>query len=68
MQEEVVPEDSLLFACPKCGTRLMRGKLIIGCVLQCIKCKRTWLVEMDANTSRVAVEKTRPAQGMNRRL
>lgn len=48
MQEDAIPEEVLISTCPKCGTRLMSGKIIIGGLLQCAKCKRHWQVEMDA--------------------
>ncbi|MCD8191158.1 MAG: hypothetical protein LUD78_13255 [Clostridiales bacterium] len=49
MQEETIPENFVISTCPQCGTRLMCGKVIISGLLQCSRCKRHWLVEMDAD-------------------
>ena len=35
--------------CPKCGTRLMCGKIIVIVYHQCPKCKRHWVIEMEHN-------------------
>ena len=58
MQEDTTTEGVLISTCPKCGTRLMSDKIIIGGLLQCAKCKRHWQVEMDAD--RLIVKKSPP--------
>ena len=35
--------------CPKCGTRLMCGKIIVTGYHQCPKCRRHWVIEMERN-------------------
>ncbi|MCD7864983.1 MAG: hypothetical protein LUG54_03010 [Clostridiales bacterium] len=47
MQNENIQDELIISTCPKCGTRLMSGKLLVGGMLQCAKCKRHWMVEMD---------------------
>ena len=59
MQEDAIPEEVLISTCPKCGTRLMSGKIIIGGLLQCAKCKRHWQVDAGG----VIVRKSPPNAG-----
>ena len=35
--------------CPKCGTRLMCGRIIVTGYQQCPKCKRHWIIELEHN-------------------
>jgi len=56
MPNENLQDELIISTCPKCGTRLMSGRLIVGGMLQCAKCKRYWQVEMDAD--QVTVRKT----------
>ncbi len=35
--------------CPKCGTRLMCGRIIVMGYHQCPKCRRHWVIEMERN-------------------
>lgn len=33
--------------CPRCGTRLMYGKIIVTGLLKCVKCNRHWVIQME---------------------
>ena len=35
--------------CPRCGSRLMYGKIIVTGLLKCSKCSRHWVVQMEKN-------------------
>ena len=35
--------------CPKCGTRLMCGIIIVTGYHQCPKCRQHWVIEMERN-------------------
>ena len=35
--------------CPKCGTQLMCGRIIVMGYHQCPKCRRHWVIEMERN-------------------
>ena len=35
--------------CPRCGTRLMCGKIIVTGYHRCSKCKRHWVIEIEKN-------------------
>ena len=45
MQKEL-RTDLNVSNCPKCGTRLMCGIVIITGFHQCPKCKRHWVIQM----------------------
>lgn len=60
MQNDVIPGKVLISSCPCCGTRLMSGRIIVGGVLQCSKCKSHWLVEMNADAYKVTIKRSQP--------
>ena len=35
--------------CPRCGTRLMCGKIIVTGLQKCSKCNRHWVIQMEKN-------------------
>ena len=35
--------------CPKCGTRLMCGKIIVTGLHKCSKCNRHWVIQIERN-------------------
>ena len=35
--------------CPRCGSRLMYGKIIVTGLLKCSKCRRHWVIQMKKN-------------------
>ena len=35
--------------CPRCGSRLMYGKIIVTGLLKCSKCRRHWVIQMEKN-------------------
>lgn len=35
--------------CPKCGSRLMCGKIIVTGLQKCPKCDRHWVIHMEKN-------------------
>lgn len=47
MQEDESSNNLIISTCPRCGTRLICGQVVIGGKQQCSKCKRYWLVEMN---------------------
>ena len=36
-------------SCPKCGTRLMCGKIIVTGLHKCSRCNRHWVIQMEKN-------------------
>ena len=44
-----VPKDLNVSNCPRCGTRLIRGRIIVTGLLKCSKCDRHWVIQMDKN-------------------
>jgi len=50
MQGEESSGNLIISTCPRCGTRLICGQVVIGGQQQCPKCKRYWLVEMNHDT------------------
>ena len=36
-------------SCPKCGTRLMCGKIIVTGLHKCSKCNRHWVIQIERN-------------------
>ena len=35
--------------CPRCGTRLMCGKIIVTGLHKCSRCNRHWVIQMEKN-------------------
>ena len=48
MQKEL-RTDLNVASCPKCGTRLMCGRIIITGLQKCLKCDRHWVIHMEKN-------------------
>ncbi|MCD7764776.1 MAG: hypothetical protein LUG56_07165 [Lachnospiraceae bacterium] len=48
MQAYMEPDAYIISTCPRCGTRLMCGRVVVGGLQQCTRCKRRWLVELSA--------------------
>ena len=46
MQKEL-RTDLNVSNCPKCGTRLMCGKIIVTGLQKCPKCNRHWVIHME---------------------
>ena len=46
MQKEL-RTDLSVSNCPKCGTRLMSGKIVVTGLLKCSKCNRHWVIYME---------------------
>ena len=57
--------------CPRCGSRLMYGKIIVTGLLKCSKCRRHWVIQMEKNKVRacfktIKVTKLKYRQGKQR--
>ena len=48
MQKEL-RTDLNVSSCPKCGTRLMCGKIIVTGLHKCSRCNRHWVIQMEKN-------------------
>lgn len=46
---EVLRADLNISNCPRCGSRLMYGKIIVTGLLKCSKCRRHWVIQMEKN-------------------
>ena len=46
MQKDL-PKDMNVSNCPRCGTRLIRGRIIVTGLLKCSKCDRHWVIQME---------------------
>ena len=44
-----LPKDLNVSNCPRCGTRLIRGRIIVTGLLKCSKCDRHWVIQMEKN-------------------
>lgn len=48
MQKDL-PKDMNVSNCPRCGTRLMCGKIIVTGLHKCSRCNRHWVIQIERN-------------------
>ena len=44
---DILKNELSMSNCPRCGTRLMCGKIIVTGYHRCSKCKRHWVIEIE---------------------
>lgn len=52
MQKDI-RSDLSVSNCPRCGTRLMCGKIIVTGLHKCSRCNRHWVIQMEKNKASV---------------
>ncbi|OUP29878.1 hypothetical protein B5F27_02050 [Faecalibacterium sp. An192] len=50
---DILKNELSMSNCPRCGTRLMCGKIIVTGYHRCPKCKRHWIIEIAQSSVKV---------------